>query len=323
MSGSNNTEGNYNVFIGFSSGRNNSDAANNVFIGCFAGNNNTTGSRNTFFGYAAGYANTTGSYNIFIGDLCGEGNTTGNNNLFIGSRAGRNNTTGFSNLFFGINSGTNTTTGNRNVFIGAGAGNDNITGYQNIFIGDKAGYYETGTAKLFIESSTADSSGALIWGDFFYNKLRLNAKVAIGRNATTNDLEVEGTASKTSAGDWLASSDSRIKTNIREIDNAIEIVEKLHPVKFNYTQEYIKNHKGIKNRDYYNFIAQEYKEVFPESVKGSGEYLENDEQEILQLDSYNAQIVTIKAVQDIIKENKELKDRVEKLEQIVSSLLEK
>ena len=50
---------------------------------------------------------------------------------------------------------------------------------------------------------------------------------------------------------------------------------------------------------------------FPESVKGSGEYLEDRDQEILQLDSYNAQIVTIKAVQELIKDNEVQKEIIE------------
>ncbi|MEE4198404.1 MAG: tail fiber domain-containing protein, partial [Bacteroidales bacterium] len=140
-------------------------------------------------------------------------------------------------------------------------------------------------------------------------------RVGIGRASTGNLLEVNGTASKSTAGDWLANSDKRIKKDIQDIDNAYEILLQLHPVKFKYTDQWLKRNKHIENKEYYNFIAQEYQEVFPESVKGSGEYLEGDEKEILQLDSYNAQIVTIKAVQELILENKELRKRIEKLEE--------
>ncbi len=49
-------------------------------------------------------------------------------------------------------------------------------------------------------------------------------------------------------------------------------------------------------------------EVFPTAVKGSGEYLDEDEEdEILQLDGHNAQIVAIKAIQELKAENDELK----------------
>ena len=80
------------------------------------------------------------------------------------------------------------------------------------------------------------------------------------------------------------------------------------------------NHPSIKNQFYYNFIAQEYARVFPNAVKGSGEYLEGDSKEILQIDTYDAQIVTIQAVKDLIKENKELKNRLLVLEEKMNQI---
>jgi len=140
----------------------------------------------------------------------------------------------------------------------------------------------------------------------------MTGSVGIGRNPATNNLEVEGTASKTASGDWLANSDRRIKTDIQNIDNAINTIMQLRPVKFKYNEEYKQAHPSINNQYYYNFIAQEYQGVFPQSVQGSGEYL--DGVEILQMDSYNAQIVAIKAIQELKEENDRLKQRIEILE---------
>lgn len=130
--------------------------------------------------------------------------------------------------------------------------------------------------------------------------------VGIGRSPATNKFEVEGTASKTAAGDWLANSDLRIKTDVQNISDALGVIGQLRPVKFKYTDEYKLNHDFVEDKYYYNFIAQEYGEVFPESVKGSGEFLE-DGSEILQMDSYNAQIVAIAAIQELRDENDLLK----------------
>jgi hypothetical protein len=146
-----------------------------------------------------------------------------------------------------------------------------------------------------------------------------NGGIGINRTASTNDLEVEGTASKSTAGDWAANSDRRIKTEITDINDSYDLMLKLRPVKFKYTNWYLSQHPKITDKFYYNFIAQEYAEVFPESVKGSGEYLESGE-EILQMDSYNAQIVTIKAVQELIKENEVLKQDNQNLQQEVNEL---
>jgi hypothetical protein len=147
----------------------------------------------------------------------------------------------------------------------------------------------------------------------------------IGRDPVANDLEVDGTASKTAAGDWLANSDRRIKTDIADIGESFKTVLKLHPVKFRYSKEWMRRNHSIENRYYYNFIAQEYRQVFPDAVKGSGEYLAGDPEEILQIDTYDAQIVTIKAVQELIQENATLKEHngelLSRIERIEASLL--
>jgi hypothetical protein len=91
--------------------------------------------------------------------------------------------------------------------------------------------------------------------------------VGVGRTPTTNPLEVEGDASKTVAGSWLANSDARIKTDVRTIEGALETLAKLRPVAFRYTAEHRAKHPSIEDRDHNNFIAQEYREVFPSPVK--------------------------------------------------------
>jgi hypothetical protein len=131
-----------------------------------------------------------------------------------------------------------------------------------------------------------------------------DGKLGLRRTPTANMLEVQGNASKSTAGSWLANSDRRIKTNICDINNASQLLMELHPVKFKYTAEWKEQHPEIKDHYYYNFIAQEFQEVFPSAVQGSGEYIEGDQNELLQIDTYNAQIITVKAVQEIIEENK-------------------
>jgi hypothetical protein len=155
-----------------------------------------------------------------------------------------------------------------------------------------------------IGSTTGTEYGIYISGE---DDNYFSGAVGMGRLPTTNKLEVNGEASKSTAGSWIANSDRRIKTDIHTIENATQTLMKLNPVMFHYTADWKKRNPSIKDQYYYNFIAQEFKEVFPEAVQGSGEYLEGDSTEILQIDTYNAEIVTIKAVQELIQ-------RVEKLE---------
>lgn len=141
-------------------------------------------------------------------------------------------------------------------------------------------------------------------------------RVGIGRVPATNALEVEGQASKTTAGNWAANSDRRIKTDIRPVTDALEKIERLNPVTFHYTPEYRAAHGCIGDVPYYNVIAQEFREVFPDSVKGSGDYLP-DGSEILEVDTYPATITTIAAVKEL---NGKLKARDAEIKSLTARL---
>ena len=120
----------------------------------------------------------------------------------------------------------------------------------------------------------------------------------MGRVSTANKLEVEGNASKTAAGSWLMNSDARIKTEVRTVTNALRTLDKVRLVSFRYTDDYRKRHPGAEDRQYLNVIAQEFKEVFPEHVKSSGERLP-DGHEILQVDDHPLTIYSAAAVQEL------------------------
>jgi len=141
-----------------------------------------------------------------------------------------------------------------------------------------------------------------------------NGNVGIGRTPTANRLEVAGTASKAAAGDWLANSDIRIKTDIQDIGNALDVINMLRPVKFRYSEEYMLQYPSITDHYYYNFIAQDFQKVFPDFVQDNGEGY-------LQIDTYPVTPYLVAAVQELNKtieqlkaENNELKARIEALE---------
>jgi len=157
---------------------------------------------------------------------------------------------------------------------------------------------------------TANNSTTQSYRFYFDNEV---GRFGVGRYAAENNLEVSGNASKTTAGDWLANSDRRIKTDVKTVENATETLMRIRPVTFRYTDEWMARHPEIENRTYYNVIAQEYAQVFPHAVKGSGEYLENDPDEVLQVDTYDAQVVTMKAVQELIEMNRRLRTELDEL----------
>ncbi len=134
-------------------------------------------------------------------------------------------------------------------------------------------------------------------------EIRGSGRVGVGRNPSTNAFEVQGNASKSTAGAWLSNSDARIKTEIAEIPNATERLLQLKPVTFRYSEDYLERHTAIEDVEYYNVIAQEYAEVFPQAVQFSGEYVpgqpETDEHAVLQVDFHPAMVTTVAAVQEL------------------------
>jgi hypothetical protein len=139
-----------------------------------AGTSITTGLAETFIGVRAGTATTSGSSNTFMGYDAGSTNTTGNNNTFVGNQTGHFNTTGGYNVFVG-GGGRKNTTGVANTYLGYVAGQNNIEGSRNIFIGNEAGSYETGSYKLYIDSSY--TTLPLIYGEFDNGIVTINGKL--------------------------------------------------------------------------------------------------------------------------------------------------
>ncbi|MCC6821933.1 MAG: VCBS repeat-containing protein, partial [Verrucomicrobia subdivision 3 bacterium] len=146
--------------------------------------------------------------------------------------------------------------------------------------------------------------------------------VGISRKPTANKFEVEGTASKTTAGSWQANSDARIKTDVRTVTGALDKLSQVRLVEFHYTEDYRAQHPSIKDRSYLNVVAQEFQKVFPEYVQSSGEKLPGGD-EILQVDTYPLTIYSAAAIQELNRkleqqhaENVALKQRLAALEKL-------
>lgn len=351
-----NTTADANAAFGFNALRDNTTTGWNVAVGYDALTAPLTLGFNTALGSQA-LEFTTGGYNVGVGRNAGENtnsNGSGARNTFLGADTGLASAGPF-NKSTAIGYGA--LIGQSNVIVLGGSGSNTV----KVGINNAAPAY---TLQINAQPSATDAQLALtsntgidsdvIFGDVttpvqglirYINSadrlqfgtangtIRYNVDatgVGIGRIAAANALEVEGTASNTTAGAWLANSDRRIKTDIRDIDNSFELIKRLRPVKFKYTEEWKRKHPSIKDHYYYNFVAQEYQQVFPESVKSSGEYVDGDAEPVIQIDTYNAQIAAIKAVQELIlkvealeKENAKLKSENGKLESRLGSVEEK
>lgn len=154
-----NSVSNYNVFIGSNAGKDNTIGAKNTYLGGLAGERGISSASNTIIGHKAGTKNN-GNYNTFIGENAGHEHITGHQNTFIGEQSGKFNQ------------------GDRNVALGSEAGKF-ATGDRNVLLGAEAGTNSNGGNKLYIENSDADSTAALIYGEFDNDKLWLNGEVNV------------------------------------------------------------------------------------------------------------------------------------------------
>ncbi len=91
-------------------------------------------------------------------------------------------------------------------------------------------------------------------------------KVGINRTPTSNSFEVNGTASKTTAGSWVANSDRRLKKNIVNISgkDALEKILKMKGVTYFWNDD--KTGINRPTNIQYGFIAQDLMKVFPTKV---------------------------------------------------------
>jgi len=208
-------EGGYNVFLGYRAGKKNLTGAKNVFLGNNAGKENehsssnvyigenaggmAHGAGNAFIGKSAGYR-IDGSGNAFLGALAGNGSSDSTHdvidNTFIGNAAGGNFRTGTKNVIMGTDAGYYLDSASNNVFLGSEAGKGHgpsfCPGSDNVFIGYQAGIDETGSNKLYIENSSANSSNALIYGEFDNDILQVNGRLGVGVSPASEKLEIDG-----------------------------------------------------------------------------------------------------------------------------------
>ncbi|MEY8849777.1 tail fiber domain-containing protein [Psychroserpens sp. XS_ASV72] len=322
---SNNTSGDNNVAIGHQA-LINSTADNNIGIGQTAGNAITSGTRNIAIGYRAQAAHSTGNDNIVLGDRAMDSSTSSSSNIALGRNALTNMTEGDNNIAIGqmalgMNVGASPNAANNNIAIGHQAG-QYAEGDNNIYIGYQAGRNDgVASNHLYIENSSADSNNALIYGEFDNDILRFNGDVGIGRTPSTNALEVEGEASKATAGAFIANSDRRLKSNIETISTktALQKLLSLRGVSYewNDNQTETKRPEGIQ----YGFIAQELMEVFPEKVTKDNlgfyqtAYGDYDAFFVQAIKELNNKVETLEA------KNAELQEKLNKLEALEARIL--
>ncbi len=268
----------------------------NTFLGYRAGEQNTTGSDNTFIGKNAGYSNTEGTNNTFIGNASGYSNMDGDNNVFLGHNAGTTekgsdklyieNSATTTPLIYGDFASNNVTINGDLEVTGGIKGYAKITGTTNITNGSNftnrvaplAIGAPSGTQLLFDGNQIEQANESTdIYINYVSNSDVILAygggKVGIGMaGGPTTALDVNGNARFRSIGSGASAgavhrisdgtlttstSDRRLKTNIEDIENGLEIVEALQGVRFNWKED-------PEGGSRIGLVAQDSEKVIPE-----------------------------------------------------------
>ena len=133
----------------------------------------------------------------------------------------------------------------------------------------------------------------------------------------------DGTAEKSSgAGDWAGTSDVRLKKNVEDLNiDALNVLNTLRPVEFNWKNEELHNNPKDSNGKSYGFLADEIETVMPQLVttskiaSGSAdtEYLDEDKM-AKKTELGTMASLYIKAIQQLTEKNEALEKRIEELE---------
>ncbi|MEM9885091.1 MAG: tail fiber domain-containing protein [Bacteroidota bacterium] len=148
-------------------------------------------------------------------------------------------------------------------------------------------------------------------------------RVTVGTDTSPDFLlEVTGSAGKPGGGSWSNSSDRRLKKDIEDFKDGLEQILEIRPVWYRYNGMY-----GLPTEErYVGIIAQEMQEVAPYTITP---YIETDDEtgeqaEYLSYDGTAVTYMLVNAVQEqqeiieaVKKENKELKDRLAKIEALL------
>jgi hypothetical protein len=339
-----NTSGNNNTANGFWSLFSNSTGFSNTANGAYALRYNTTGSYNTANGFRALTSNTTGSNNAANGTDALTSNTKGNSNTATGMEAlyhntsgsGNtadgtdalfNNTTGYSNTANGFHALLSNTDGSQSTAIGYSAGS-NLNNFNSTFLGYDANI-TTGTF-FSIANSTALGAGSRVTAD---NQVRIGSSTVLSIGGFQN---------------WSNISDGRYKKEVKENVPGLEFINKLKPVTYHLditgirtflgedfiveqgkkilkersAQEKILIEKDIKAKERVistGFIAQDVEKAAEEmGYNFSGIDKPQNEHTLYGLRYAEFVVPLVKAVQELSKQNDELKERLAKLESLIS-----
>ncbi|HKR04273.1 MAG TPA: tail fiber domain-containing protein [Bacteroidia bacterium] len=328
-----NTEGLYNCATGYRTLYLNIYGFENTASGNEALHDNVSGNRNTAIGVSALFHNN-GSRNTACGALSLIENTTGESNTAIGANSLHDNQTGSDNTAAGENALSFNTTGYQNsacgvqaLFVNQEGAANTACGYQalalseasrNTAVGNEAGAdYGHSNYNTFVgaycDANTAGFSNSAALGD--------GSVISASNQARIGDAGVNSIGGY--AGWTTLPSDGRFKKNIREDVKGLDFIVKLRPVTYTLDVRGVNQYIGANETGkesiydeksrirYTGFIAQEVEKAAKETgFDFSGVDAPKNDRDVYGLRYAEFVVPLVKAVQELSKENDDLKSEV-------------
>ncbi|SHM65342.1 tail fiber domain-containing protein [Chryseobacterium polytrichastri] len=130
-----------------------------------------------------------------------------------------------------------------------------------------------------------------------------SGRVGIGTIVPTSMLSVNGTADKPGGGTWGTFSDKRVKKDINDFKDGLNIITQLHPVTYKYNEK--SGYKDL-DKEYVGFIAQEVEKAAPYMVKTIDDSSKSGLKDKRELDESALTKILVNAVKELEKQVKDL-----------------
>ena len=210
-------------------------------------------------------------------------------------------------------------------------GNGTKTDLNNAMVVLKNGYAGIGTntpnTKLHIfggtDASLSSGSGYFVIGDMAGTNIVFDNNEIIARNNGANStlflqngggaFEIGGTAAKPGGGSWAATSDARLKENVKPYSDGLQTLLKIKPVYYNYNKQ-----SGYdQSKQYIGVLAQELREIAPYMVGTFKK--ENDNTEYYNVDNTAMTYMLINAVKEQQEQIKTQQKQIDELKRMLEA----
>ena len=139
-----------------------------------------------------------------------------------------------------------------------------LDGWSNLIINADGGNVGIGTTSPEVPLEVSGSAGIYAGANYFNGS---TGTTDLATATTTFNVTIRASNDIMAGGSIAAASDKRVKENITELHNSLELIGRLRPVSYNKIDKV-----QYGNRLNYGFIAQEVEEVIPNAVNtGKGE----------------------------------------------------